>query len=179
METAYVSIKDIAIPSYQDINTKKPNDPSQSVCECGLIKEVHKPTCTPCKWVEYISSTHKAIATTICACGENKKAGSLSCKACEKALNTYLDLRSIKEPGFNRASFIKGLYKYRGIGISGKCSLCDENYIFGGNNPKPVINDFDARCCELCNEVIVNPARWEHIQKHGRAYEDVLFYGGN
>lgn len=140
----------------------KRNPVSATICECGNTKKASKSICTTCSFIQYIRGTKDTISTKICACGNSKQAGVLSCAVCEKALRHYLDHRT-KYEGLNQAAFIKNISKKHGIGVAGKCSLCDGNYIFGGNNPQPVIDDYDARCCEKCNTEIVDPARLRRI----------------
>ena len=144
---------------------------SETVCVCGNTKKPSKPTCTTCSFYQYIRGTKETIATEVCACGSPKEAGVLCCPACDKALHQYLE-RRIKYEGtnFNKTRFMKTVHEKHGIGVSGKCSLCDGNYIFGGNNPQPVIDDYDARCCDRCSDTVVSAARINHIKKYGRAY---------
>lgn len=40
-----------------------------------------------------------------------------------------------------------------------KCCICGVTFEGYGNNPWPVVNDEDARCCDLCNSLEVVPAR--------------------
>jgi len=143
-----------------ETNSSTNTSASPTVCACGNTKRTYKPTCTFCSFIEYIRGTKDTIPTMICACGSFKEPGALSCSACNKALENYLELR-IKNEGkyFNKTKFMKCIHKNHGIGVAGKCSLCGENYIFGGNNPQPVIDDFDARCCETCDKTVVISAR--------------------
>ena len=39
------------------------------------------------------------------------------------------------------------------------CCICGERFIGYGNNPWPIVNDENARCCDTCNETKVIPAR--------------------
>ena len=39
------------------------------------------------------------------------------------------------------------------------CCICGENFNDFGNNPWPVNNDEDAKCCDECNINYVIPAR--------------------
>ena len=39
------------------------------------------------------------------------------------------------------------------------CSICGRPYTGMGNNPQPVIDNFDRRCCDECNYNVVVPAR--------------------
>lgn len=40
-----------------------------------------------------------------------------------------------------------------------KCCLCGEEITDFGNNPWPLVEDENARCCDCCNETKVIPAR--------------------
>jgi len=138
-------------------------------CACGNPKKVSKPTCTLCSFIEYIRGTKDTIPTKVCAYGDSKKTGALCCPACDKALHQYLERRN-KNVCFNKTEFLKYMRKDHGIGVAGKCSLCDGNYIFGGNNPQPIIDDYDARCCDRCEEDVVFPARIKRISSGKFAY---------
>jgi len=140
-----------------------------TVCACGRSKREDKPTCTLCSFYQYIRGTKETIPTKVCACGNNKRAGDLCCSVCDISLHHYLEYRS-KCVGLNKAEFLESMRKDHGIGVAGECSLCDGNYIFGGNNPQPVIDDYDARCCDRCNGMVVSQARASHFRKYGRAY---------
>ena len=140
------------------------NTVSATTCKCGNAKKASKLICTSCSFIQYIRGTKDTIPTKTCACGNSKQAGVLSCAVCEKALRWYLDRRA-KYEGFNQARFIKYINKDHGIGIAGKCSLCYGNYIFGGNNPQPVIDDYDARCCDKCNFEIILPTRFNEFAR--------------
>ena len=52
------------------------------------------------------------------------------------------------------------------LGSVGKCAICSHIYVYSGNNPAPVINDDDARCCSKCNAEVVIPARFASIKRH-------------
>lgn len=39
------------------------------------------------------------------------------------------------------------------------CCICGKRFTGWGNNPWPVIEDEDARCCDACNDEKVVPAR--------------------
>ena len=39
------------------------------------------------------------------------------------------------------------------------CCICGAECTGWGNNPYPVVNDEDARCCDGCNGTVVLPAR--------------------
>lgn len=46
-----------------------------------------------------------------------------------------------------------------------KCCICGEEFEGYGNNPAPVVEDEDARCCDGCNLASVIPARFDEIMK--------------
>ena len=39
------------------------------------------------------------------------------------------------------------------------CCICGQEFTGLGNNPYPVNSDEDARCCGICNDTVVVPAR--------------------
>lgn len=39
------------------------------------------------------------------------------------------------------------------------CCICGEKFTGWGNNPYPVVDDETARCCDMCNQTRVLPAR--------------------
>lgn len=39
------------------------------------------------------------------------------------------------------------------------CCICGEKFTGWGNDPYPVVNDEDAKCCDMCNQTRVLPAR--------------------
>ena len=39
------------------------------------------------------------------------------------------------------------------------CCICGKPFTGWGNNPYPVNSDEDARCCDICNDRVVIPAR--------------------
>ena len=43
------------------------------------------------------------------------------------------------------------------------CCICGKEFIGYGNNPAPVDNDPDAKCCDKCNIEVVIPARLEKM----------------
>ena len=142
-----------------------------SLCACGNPKRASKQICTTCSFLQYIKSTNYTIPTKVCACGSPKKPGALCCTVCDGALQNYIETRTKREgANFSKAQLKKYMNKRQGIGVAGKCSLCDGNYIFGGNNPQPILDDYDARCCDDCNHAVVAPVRFDNIKKYGRAY---------
>lgn len=40
-----------------------------------------------------------------------------------------------------------------------ECCICGKKFTGWGNNPYPVVDDENARCCDMCNETKVLPAR--------------------
>jgi hypothetical protein len=46
-----------------------------------------------------------------------------------------------------------------------KCCICDRKYEGIGNNPSPVKRGGDGRCCDICNNEKVIPARLEQFRK--------------
>lgn len=43
--------------------------------------------------------------------------------------------------------------------ISYECCICRQTFVGFGNNPWPVNDDINARCCNQCNADVVIPAR--------------------
>jgi hypothetical protein len=83
---------------------------------------------------------------------------NLSCSMCDDDLIGYLSEWSCK--GVNVTEFIRHMEEW-GIGPVGKCAICNGNYIYNGNNPRPVVKEEGTRCCLRCHNEIVNPARIE------------------
>lgn len=44
------------------------------------------------------------------------------------------------------------------------CCICGQEFTGCGNNPYPVNSDEYARCCDICNDTVVIPARLEELQ---------------
>ena len=44
------------------------------------------------------------------------------------------------------------------------CCICGQKFTGYGNNPYPVKSDDNARCCDICNDTVVIPARLEELQ---------------
>lgn len=55
-----------------------------------------------------------------------------------------------------REELIRGIY---GDGQVRTCCICGEEFIGYGNNPYPVVKDGESRCCDLCDSMVVIPAR--------------------
>lgn len=47
-----------------------------------------------------------------------------------------------------------------------KCCICGKEINGYGNNPWPINNDVEARCCDDCNWSVVIPARIEGLVAH-------------
>lgn len=47
---------------------------------------------------------------------------------------------------------------------TGKCCLCGETYTHWGNNPWPLSEGENDRCCDVCNDTKVIPARIQNLQ---------------
>lgn len=53
------------------------------------------------------------------------------------------------------------------------CCICGKEYTGWGNNPYPVDKREDARCCDVCNDTQVIPARLVELYlKGGQDNED-------
>jgi len=48
------------------------------------------------------------------------------------------------------------------------CVLCHEEFTGFGNNPAPLVDDPDARCCNTCDQVLVIPHRLALILNNRR-----------
>lgn len=48
------------------------------------------------------------------------------------------------------------------------CCICGKECVGWGNNPDPVVEDENARCCDECNDKYVIPARLVEIYKSGQ-----------
>ena len=46
-----------------------------------------------------------------------------------------------------------------------KCCICGRIFRGWGNNPYPVVQDVEARCCDVCNATAVVPARLEQLYR--------------
>lgn len=49
-----------------------------------------------------------------------------------------------------------------------KCAICKLTFMGYGNNPAPIVNDPEARCCDDCDAGIVIPARIARLRSQGR-----------
>jgi len=45
-----------------------------------------------------------------------------------------------------------------------RCSICGGTFTGYGNDPAPVVNDLGARCCDICSQSVVIPARIARTQ---------------
>ena len=52
-----------------------------------------------------------------------------------------------------------------------KCCICGHNCVGYGNNPWPIVNDDNARCCDICNERKVIPERINLVMGHNNGTE--------
>ena len=43
------------------------------------------------------------------------------------------------------------------------CCICGEKYMGWGNNPWPIVDSPNAMCCDLCNSLVVVPARLKRM----------------
>jgi hypothetical protein len=84
----------------------------------------------------------------------------LTCSKCDQDLAYYLN-RNIKT-GLDVPRFIDHM-KDHGFGPVGTCVICGKNYVYGGNNPSPVVKDEGARCCFACHDEVVIPTRTESV----------------
>jgi hypothetical protein len=96
--------------------------------------------------------------TNQCICGNKKNANTLPCTDCRRDIDNFLSSRTFMGVRVNKSRFYS-YFKQSGFGLVGTCAICGSNYILGGNNPAPIINDQDARCCQRCNNNEVIPAR--------------------
>lgn len=53
-----------------------------------------------------------------------------------------------------------------------KCCICDKKIVGYGNNPYPVVDDDNARCCDECNLYYVIPARLARLLESEKRKED-------
>lgn len=44
------------------------------------------------------------------------------------------------------------------------CCICGQEFTGWGNNPWPVVNDPESRCCDDCNYFYILPARIRNVQ---------------
>ena len=52
------------------------------------------------------------------------------------------------------------------------CCICGKKFIGWGNNPYPVVDDENARCCDDCNGTTVVPARIAEFYRKERSQCD-------
>ena len=48
-----------------------------------------------------------------------------------------------------------------------KCCICGSEFVGYGNNPWPVSENEEDRCCDICNSTHVIPARLAQMYKKG------------
>ena len=51
------------------------------------------------------------------------------------------------------------------------CCICGEEFKGFGNNPYPVNKDENARCCDVCNDTVIIPARIEALNEDKKEEE--------
>ena len=54
-----------------------------------------------------------------------------------------------------------------------ECAICDEWFRGWGNNPAPVTEDPEARCCGECNAMVVIPVRM-YLMTTGKTYAELV-----
>ena len=54
------------------------------------------------------------------------------------------------------------------------CSICDEIFSGFGNNPWPVTEGDEDRCCDNCNSMKVIPARFREMAEETKRTADIL-----
>lgn len=52
------------------------------------------------------------------------------------------------------------------------CCICGKEFEGFGNNPYPVNKEEDARCCDICNDIVVIPARIDALNKEEKKEEN-------
>ena len=160
-------------------------DATDSICECGKEKDPSKPTCSvECAYIYFSKGTIETLPLAVCSCKSKKAPGAVSCKECKKAKEWY-NKYFVKYEGYDMDYLKEKQTEYCGVGVAGKCFLCHRHYVFGGNNPQPLIDDYFARCCEKCYRRLVLPARYymhdlvKDIWRMGfykPSFENKLFY---
>ena len=99
----------------------------------------------------------KAIHREVCTCGNPTNRGGYVCDNCADDCVAWFMLYD----GDNQEYFE---YVFRQpIDSTGQCAICEKNYILGGYNPHPVVDEKKARCCTHCNNTIVIPERMKRI----------------
>ncbi|MFP3861143.1 MAG: hypothetical protein ACLFUW_10000 [Bacteroidales bacterium] len=56
------------------------------------------------------------------------------------------------------------------------CSICGKTYYGFGNNPEPLLDDYDYRCCDSCNENFVLPYRRHYVEIQRRGISRETFF---
>ena len=51
------------------------------------------------------------------------------------------------------------------------CCICGKEFEGFGNNPYPVNKDENARCCDVCNDTVIIPARIEALKEDKKEEE--------
>ena len=57
-----------------------------------------------------------------------------------------------------------------------KCCICGKKIVGYGNNPYPVVDDDEARCCDECNSKYVIVARLARLIESEKEEEDAEDY---
>lgn len=57
-----------------------------------------------------------------------------------------------------------------------KCCICGKRIVGYGNNPYPVVDDDEARCCDECNSKYVIVARLARLIESEKEEEDAEDY---
>jgi len=47
--------------------------------------------------------------------------------------------------------------------INYNCVICKNSFSGWGNNPEPIINMSEGKCCDKCNATVVIPKRLEDL----------------
>jgi len=115
--------------------------------------------------------------TKKCACGNAKLENEIACPECMEDLEYIIASQMTKDGKILTAfdemtvgEFITSCPEH-GIGPVGICAICGGHYVFGGNNPYPVIDDEESRCCSKCNREFVIPTRMAITKIRSRAHK--------
>lgn len=80
----------------------------------------------------------------------------------EQAWKVYNFVNEWKKGNFGEVDLQSALDKH----FDKKCCICGKEFTGWGNNPWPIVDEEDARCCDNCNMMYVVPARLKtFIQK--------------
>lgn len=53
-----------------------------------------------------------------------------------------------------------------------KCCICGKEFEGYGNNPWPINNDPEERCCDECNMKVVIPERIKNLKCNNKEVDD-------